>query len=287
MGVSQPFNVAYGLSQSLLNVFPQPIVSKRSPTIADKAQIGQTWVNESSNDIFFLTSIVNNEANWLTPPGGSGSFTSLTATTGNITATLGNIVASAGSISAATSVSAGTTISATTSISAGTTITAGTGLIVSAGGANILGTTVINTTGSALTSIGSNTAASGIVLKGGTSGIVITPTAGNISIAPVSSATASPTDSVTMNNRIGLAAFTGFTTAQGDSQVFTVDNSNVLIGSLILVSVSNFNASTNGALMTITGIIQGAGFFSVTATNNGAAALGAGDDVHINFWVLS
>lgn len=115
MATNQPYlNVAYGLTEPLLNVFPSPIVSVRNPTTADKAQLGSAWVNKSGNDAWILTSIVANAATWTPIGGGAGSFTSLTVTPGNITATAGNISATAGSVSAGTTVTAGTGITATT-----------------------------------------------------------------------------------------------------------------------------------------------------------------------------
>src|SRR5512147_2765258 len=98
MGVNQPRQVGYGLSQALPEIFPAPIVSVRAPTTNDFAQIGQTWINKSTNDFYVLTSVVGGVANWLTPPGGAGTFTSVTATTGDITADLGDIVTLAGNI---------------------------------------------------------------------------------------------------------------------------------------------------------------------------------------------
>jgi hypothetical protein len=96
-------SVAYGLSDALLNVFPAPIVGLRAPTTADKAQIGTVWVNKSINDVWVLTSITNNSANWLGIGGGAGSFTNIVASgsitaASNITSTGGNINASTGSV---------------------------------------------------------------------------------------------------------------------------------------------------------------------------------------------
>ncbi len=65
MSVFQPGNIAYGFSQALVGVFPPPILSQRDPTSADKASIGTVWINESDNDPFILTSIVDNTAVWV------------------------------------------------------------------------------------------------------------------------------------------------------------------------------------------------------------------------------
>jgi hypothetical protein len=165
--------VAYGISTALLDTPPMPIVSPRAPTTRDKAPIGQLWVFKPSNLLYILSSIVNNAANWvaLASSGGSGVFSSVTATTGNITATLGNIVASAGSVSAATTVDAGTSMAATTSITAGTSISAGSTVTattnVIAGMQVIAGTTLQangdtpGTTGISMSSVTDNTQSSG------------------------------------------------------------------------------------------------------------------------------
>jgi len=92
---------AYGLTQALINVFPQPIVSpSANPTTSNKAQIGTLWINKSANTAYILTSIVNNLANWqlLETGGGAGVFTSLVvnpgptslSTVGNGAVTIGN-----------------------------------------------------------------------------------------------------------------------------------------------------------------------------------------------------
>lgn len=83
MSISQNQNIAYSLNQPLSNVFPSPIVSRRSPATSDKAQIGTVWVNKLIDDAWVLTSIVNNSATWISIGGGSGTFSSLTVT-GNV-----------------------------------------------------------------------------------------------------------------------------------------------------------------------------------------------------------
>lgn len=170
-------SVAYGFTDALLGVGPEPILSKRAPGTADKAQLGTLWIDVAANTPYVLTSVVGSTATWVSLGGGGGAgvFTSVTATTGNITATLGNIVASAGSVSAATTVTAGTGITATTgnivatagninatagSISAGTTITAGTGITSTTGN-------IIATAGNIVSNAGSITASTGFILGAG------------------------------------------------------------------------------------------------------------------------
>ena len=129
MATNQPYrNVAYGLSEPLLNVFPAPIVSVRDPLTTDKAQLGTVWVNKLTNDASVITSIVANAATWVPIGGGAGTFTSLTVNPGNITATAGNISATAGSLNAGTTITAGTGLTVTTgnlNVSAGSVIVTG------------------------------------------------------------------------------------------------------------------------------------------------------------------
>jgi hypothetical protein len=55
----------------------------------------------------------------------------------------------------------------------------------------------------------------------------------------------------------------------------------------IMVSIANLNASTNAAVMSIVGVTQSAGQIVVHTKNNGAGALGAGDNVIITAWIIS
>ena len=55
---------AYGVGQPLIGVPSAPITSDRNPTTSDKAQLGQLWINPTTNTAFILVSIVNNLATW-------------------------------------------------------------------------------------------------------------------------------------------------------------------------------------------------------------------------------
>lgn len=153
--------VAYGLSDSLLNVFAQPVSANRNPTANDRNyDYGTIWVNVSANDAFVLTSVAANVANWVGVGGGTGTFTSVTVTPGNLTVTNGNIAATAGSVSA------------------GTTVTAGTGINASTGN-------IVASTGSIIASLGSVTAATtisgaGVVATGDAGGFATTNSFTNV-----------------------------------------------------------------------------------------------------------
>lgn len=128
------------------------------------------------------------------------------------------------------------------------------------------------------TTIGSTTVASHTIIQGGTSGVSI-QSAGIMNIVPVTDSQASPSATSTINANVGVATFTGFTTAAAASQTFTITNSVVSATSAILVTVDNIGA--NDAQMTITRVKPGAGSFDVVVKNNGAAALNG--DLKINF----
>ena len=127
--------------------------------------------------------------------------------------------------------------------------------------------------------------AGGVTISAATQ--VVIDGAGDVSVAPDTATVASPTASSTQNFRVITATFTGFTTAAAASQDFTIVSSDILATSGMFVQVANLNASTNGAIMTLDGVTQAAGQIVVSTTNNGAGALGAGDNVLISVWVIS
>jgi|GEM_PF-1578521 len=147
--------------------------------------------------------------------------------------------------------------------------------------------TVSIATGAAATvvGIGNATGASSLTLKGGTGGIVITPVAGNISMAPATSSGAGTT--LTLNDRFISWTITGLTTASAGVQSFVLTNSNILTTSALFVTVTNLDASGNHAKMGLQGVRIAASSVSIDTVNNGAGALGAGDNVLLSVWVMS
>lgn len=104
-------NMSYGMGSPLIDVFPSPIVAQRVPKVTDKYEIGQVWVNQPLNDVYVLTSITSNNANWVGTGGGTGAFDTVTAVTditagGNIAATgsltAGTLLVSAGDVASTT-----------------------------------------------------------------------------------------------------------------------------------------------------------------------------------------
>jgi hypothetical protein len=129
-----------------------------------------------------------------------------------------------------------------------------------------------NDNGTSVDSIALNSPAGGILLRGAAGVTVTTALAGP---------TASPTANVAVVASVGQAVFTGFTTAAAASQVFTLDNGNILANSAALITVTNDGA--NDAQMTITRVKASTGHIEITVKNNGAAALNG--NVYINYWI--
>jgi hypothetical protein len=128
--------------------------------------------------------------------------------------------------------------------------------------------------------IGSASSASQTIIQAGTAGVSLSA-AGLVSMTPGTASFAGT--AVTLNKRVGVATFTGLTTAAAASEALAITNSFVTAGSAIFVSCSNLGV--NDAQMTVTRVKPEAGAFTVTVTNNGAAALDG--DIIISFWVIN
>lgn len=124
-----------------------------------------------------------------------------------------------------------------------------------------------------------------ISTTGSTSALLL-QTNGLVEVSAVLTTAASPTAGTTANQRLVRMAYTGFTTAAAGTQSFTFTSSFITVSSMILATVTNLNASTNGAFMGLQGIQQAAGSMVIHTVNNGAGALGAGDTVFINIWII-
>ena len=237
--INNQLKVGYAFNQPLSTIFPSPIVAKRAPTGNDKAPIGSEWVQPTDtsgnavNGVWFLSSILNNVANWVNVSGGSGVFSSLTVTPGptNITGTTNintsgsgvttintggtgalNLGNATGNTAVTGSLSTTTSLSATTTVTAGTGISATTGNIVAAAG-NITATlgNIAATAGSvsAGTSVTATAAATGATLyaSGDLGGVSSQNALSNVSV-PVAGGTG--TFSITSATTAGSATNAGF-----------------------------------------------------------------------------
>jgi hypothetical protein len=134
-----------------------------------------------------------------------------------------------------------------------------------------------STTANATTTIQSGTGTTGLFLNAG----------GNVQVDPAEQSIASPGDTATINTRVGVATFTGYTINAGDSQVFNIANSKVLTTSAVFVTVSSLDVSTNGAYFYVAGVVLTTGNIAVVVQNDSPENQGAGDNILISFWVLS
>ena len=160
---------------------------------------------------------------------------------------------------------------------------AGTGYVLAESG-NVL----INDAGTVgdtnMLRITSNGAAQ-ITTTGSTSGLTLF-TNGLVSVTAVLTTAASPSAGTTANQRLVRMAYTGFTTAAAGVQSFTFTSSFINVASMVFATITNLNASGNGAFMGLQGIQQAAGSMVIHTINNGAGALGAGDTVFVNVWII-
>lgn len=266
------------------------------------------WVNVAGGALLLTSLTVNPGPTNLSTVGNGAVSIGNATNTGAVTITAGtgnvSIVGAAHTIGIGNDAAANTVVFGSTTGAASTTIQGGTaGVAVNTAVTGTISLGLATMTG-AIT-IGQSTAGQNIVvgttaatfgnstqINGGDGGIILNapePTgafAGYISVATTKPTAASPTATITRNSRAMVAIFTGFTTAAAGSQVFTIVSSRILINSTILVSVSNLNASTNGALMQVQGITQSVGSIAVTTKNVSGAALGAGDNVLVSVWIL-
>jgi hypothetical protein len=161
----------------------------------------------------------------------------------------------------------------------------------SAGTAYVLaesGNVVINDPGTVgdanMLRITSNGAAQ-ISTTGSTNGLLL-QTNGLVEVSAVLTTAASPSAGTTANQRLVRMAYTGFVTAAAGTQSFTFTSSFINVASMVFATVTNLNASGNGAFMGLQGIQQASGSMVIHTINNGAAALGAGDTVFVNVWII-
>lgn len=289
-----------GAIQPFVQNNPTTIIAKRDPTTLDKAPIGQIWVNTASNTVFILTSILVGSFIWTTNTGGGGTFTEVTITgpgvttltveTGNVDIQMGNLTLDDGNLS----VTGNTALMGTLNITGDTTLT---GDLDVTGATTLTGDFVANSTTDIVLNSSAATATAitldasnvigGITLEASITNGITLDTGGNVRVIPQTATAASPTAMVNIDRRVGVATFTGFTTASAGTQDLTITNVFITPTSGLLITATNLNASGNGAQIGINGLVQANDSIVVTVKNNGGAALGAGDNIIISFWVIS
>ncbi|MGD8326453.1 MAG: hypothetical protein PVF65_06025 [Sphingomonadales bacterium] len=107
---------AYSLGAPYEALFPKPVVATRNPTTSDKNyEIGQVWVNKSSNNAYILTSSASGSATWSIASPGASDVDTLTGDSGGAISPAGGNITIAGGSGVTTSGSGSTiTISAAT-----------------------------------------------------------------------------------------------------------------------------------------------------------------------------
>lgn len=158
---------------------------------------------------------------------------------------------------------------------------------------NLGSPTAINIgTGLAATAVtvGNAIGATQLIAVSGTAGTQLTSTgtvtlssAGRVSMVTSADTQASPTVASTVNARVFKVTFTGFTTAAGNEEIFTINNSTHTAGAGILLTVQNLG--TVDCQMQLGRVdTQTPGVIIVTVFNHGSAALNG--NIIITGWVL-
>jgi hypothetical protein len=101
---------AYSVGSPLQNVFPSPVVATRAPAAGDtRYEIGQVWINKSTNQAYILTSVTSGTPTWAVASPGASDVDTITGDSGGaLSPTLGNITIAGGT--GITTTGAGSTI---------------------------------------------------------------------------------------------------------------------------------------------------------------------------------
>lgn len=219
-------NTVYGYPNPQLSAFPDPIVAQRAPTTADKALVGQIWVDQVGQlSYIFIKNSAGNSV-WVVQSnnGGAAVFTSLTV---NGTSILTGSLTQNG----------GATLINTDAV--GQTINIGTGAaakLVAIGSATVGST--LNLRAAAQVEVESNlllgTAGTKIIMNGGLATDFIGTTtlaAGTVTVANTNIAA---TDRIMLSRRTAGAGAVGFLTyvinAGADFVISSVDATGAAVG---------------------------------------------------------
>lgn len=98
MSVNQSDPTSYGFSQPLVTTLGRPILAQRDPTDRDKAQFGTIWINQAANNVFMITTIMDNFAHWELLAASAGATTSLRSDDGTIAFPLAGVINTLGGV---------------------------------------------------------------------------------------------------------------------------------------------------------------------------------------------
>ena len=261
------------------------IISNRAPGLTDiNYPVGQQWVNTVSNTAYVLTSFssANNvvSATWTFLGAGSGDLNTITTDDATVVApTAGTILFHGTSNQIVTTGSNGPgaiTAALSSTLIAPGSLEVTSGFTVDAGTSSITGTTNINTSGSAVTTIGT----------GGTGAVAIGNATGNVAVTgklTASTGLAATTGGLTVS--AGGAAITGTTTINTSGASTT----SIGTGGTGTTNIGNAtgNTAVTGSLTASTGLVATTGGVTATAGNLVATAgnlnlNGAASKININ-----
>ncbi len=256
-------NVGYGLSNALQDLAPQPIVATRNPGTSDKAELGTTWINKSSNAVYVLTSVAGSST-WTGVASTGGPFTDLTITgaaaTDVFTIDEGNAVITAGDL---------TLSSGNLEVSGDLNVT---GDISFTGDFDVTDTASISLTST-------NNAADAIYLRanGGTSETIRIHSdqgTGVASVALVSDVGGiSLTSGLASDDAINLTASSGGVDIDGALQVNIASSENAADAIVISASAGGIDISATGSAGEDIDIVNTGGSVNISATENAASAI--------------
>lgn len=267
---NQPLYVSYGQTQGLISVFNPPTISNRAPGVNDRKAIGALWVNKLLNNAYILTSITNNQANWILVVAGGGTaiFNSLTVNPGPTNlSTVGNGAVNIGS---ATNTGA-------------ITINTGTGNFLLDGNGNSIFIGTDNAANSI--SIGSSNAGADTLIVGGAGTFVGTPAislitgaTGDITIGGAAHTGKIYIGTSTAGETINIGTTLGANTINiGNNNTTTSVTITSGSGNIDLAGETTCNSTfTANGLYTINdggGIALTTGFTNVTATSAGVGTV--------------
>lgn len=211
-----------------------PVISKRAPTSKDKGfELGTMWIDTVLNDVYVLTSVKNNAANWEGTGGGTGSFSALSVNPGNATITAGNLAVTAGTITAS-------------ALGAGVVQTSGAGTFGSSKGTN--GQILVSSTAGVPAWANITSTGGSCVISDGPNTINIEATGGTSSSFPTDSGTANPV--------------AGATTVAGGTNINTAGS-----GGTVTINLDD-SITTVGAITAGANLSMSAGACTVTSTTN-------------------
>ncbi len=260
--------------------FP-PIISKRSPTTRDKAELGTIWINTVLNDAFILTSVASGVATWINAGGGSGTFSSLSISgasvlTGAVTAStlgLGVVFSSAvGLLSSSNGTNGQLIIGNTAGAPAWSTPTSSDGSLIVSLGAHTLDLKVSGATVSSFpTDAGTANPVLGATTIAGGSNIGTSAAGGTVTVALVGSPSVagSLTAGASLNMSAGTCTITSDTNA--DKAIYLHVNAGVAetinIYSQQGTGVDSVNIHSLAGGITVAGGKAAATAINLTASN--------------------